>query len=88
MTQKLHTARKLALTINVYIELAAARCTHPAAMAKSSADCCCFVVQVEDLKRFIPRLLHIRQAGTPAAGQAYGNVTSAQLLTDAFGVHS
>eukprot|EP00891_Asterochloris_glomerata_P008525 jgi/Astpho2/8525/fgenesh1_pg.00125_%23_30_t len=43
---------------------------------------------IEDLKRFIPRLLHICQAGTAAAGQAYGNVTSAQLLTDAFGVHS
>ena len=68
--------------------LAAAKHTHPVVMAQSQANCCVFVVQVEDLKRFIPRLLHIWQAGAAAAGQAHGNVTSAQLLTDAFGVHS
>lgn len=39
---------------------------------------------IDDLKRFMPRLLHITQPGTAAAGQGSSNVTSSKSLQSYF----
>lgn len=42
------------------------------------------VLQVEDLKRFMPQIIHIVQPGLQPAAAANKNVGSAKSLTDIF----
>ena len=42
------------------------------------------VLQVEDLKRFMPQIIHIVQPGSQPAAAANKNVGSATSLTDIF----
>lgn len=44
----------------------------------------CFAVQVEDLKRFMPQILHIVKPGTQAAAAGNKNVGSASSLAEVF----
>ena len=44
----------------------------------------CFAAQVEDLKRFMPQILHIMRPGTQAAAAGNKNVGSASSLAEVF----